>query len=181
VEADEPFVLVRFVGWAAAHDIGQQGLSAAQKRHAVATLKQYARVLISAEGSLPASLEPDRVHLDVADIHHLMAHARLVFGESGTMLSEAAVLGVPGIYINPLRLGYLEEQERDYGLVFNYRPTAFAQALAKGREILCDSDRGQWQKKRRRLLAEKIDVTQMLYDLAVGHEKRTQHRAGSKG
>jgi predicted glycosyltransferase len=163
----EVFTIVRFVAWGAAHDIGQQGFSREDKIRAIQELGQYGRILISAEGDIPAELEPFRVKIDVARIHHLMAYAALIFGESGTMPSEGAVMGVPGIYINPLRLGYLEEQERDYGLVFNFRPEQLNEAISKGVDILSNYQRNKWQTKGRRLVEEKIDVTDMLYQIAM--------------
>lgn len=163
----EIVTIVRFVAWGAAHDIGQHGFTVEDKIRAVKELGCYSRVLISAEGEIPAELEPLRLQIDVARIHHLMAYASLIFGESGTMPSEGAVMGVPGIYINPLRLGYLEEQERDYGLVFNFRPEQLDEAISRGVEILSNYRREEWQAKGQHLVEEKIDVTDMLYRIAM--------------
>ena len=52
-------------------------------------------------------------------IHDLLYYATMYIGEGASMASEAAVLGTPSIYINPLRLGYLDELEKKYGLVYN--------------------------------------------------------------
>lgn len=172
LKADEQFAIVRFVGWAAAHDIGRRGLGRREKSRIVAELGQHARVVISAEGPLPPELEPYRLRTDVSRIHHIIAHAALVFGESATMLSEAAVLGVPGIYVSPLRLGYLEEEEHEYGLVFNYSPDRLPDALALGKQILAECDRAAWQARRERLLADKIDVTEMIYEIVQQHAGR---------
>ena len=164
---EEPFSLVRFVGWQAAHDLGHKGLGDSAKRRAIEALSEHSTVLISSEGELPAELESMRLDLPVERLHDLMASAVLVFGESGTMPSEAAVLGTPGVYINPLRLGYLEEQERDYGLVFNYRPADIDRAIQKGREILASGDRESFRSAARRLTSDKIDVTDMLFRIAT--------------
>ncbi len=167
LEAGERFVIVRFVSWQAAHDLGQRGLGLEQKLAAVERLGRHARVLISAEGELPAELEPARLRLPVDRLHHMMARAALIFGESGTMPSEGAVMGVPGVYVNPLRLGYLEEQERDYGLVFNFRPQQFEAAVERGEQILAARDEAGWRERGRRLVADKIDVTEMLHRIAL--------------
>ncbi len=167
LKKDEPFAIVRFVGWGAGHDIGLKGLSRAQKIQSVKALSKIGRVLISAEGVLPEELEHQRLRLSVAKIHHLMAFARLVFGESGTMTSEAAVLGIPGVYINPLPLGYLKEQEQEYGLVSNHSPLDFDAALNRAMEMFSDGSREEWRNKGRRLVEQNIDVTDMLYKIAL--------------
>ena len=161
------FTIVRFVAWGAAHDIGHTGLSLADELRVVERLGQHSRVVISAEGELPRELEPRRLRLPVHRMHHLMHHAQLIFGESGTMPSEASVMGVPSVYVNPLRLGYLEEQERDYGLVSCYRPEQIEAATERGVEILADLDRERWRAVGQRLRDDKIDVTQLLIRVAT--------------
>ena len=163
----EPFSLVRFVAWAAGHDIGKEGLSLEQKLDAVRRLGRYGRVVISTESELPSELESLRLEIDVARIHHLMAHAALVFGEGATMMSEAAVLGVPSVYVNPLTAGTLEEQEREYGILFGFRPADFEAAVVKAETILAAPDPERWRAIGRRIAAEKVDVTELLYRVAT--------------
>jgi predicted glycosyltransferase len=163
----ETFTLVRFVGWAAGHDIGKEGLSLEQKVDAVRRLARHGRVLISTEGELPAELEPMRLRLSVTRIHDLMAHASLIFGEGATMMSEAAVLGVPSVYVNPLTAGTLEEQEREYGILFGFRPADFEAAVVRAEAILAAPDREGWRAIGQRIAREKIDVTEMLYRVAT--------------
>ena len=56
-------------------------------------------------------------------IHHALYYADLFYGESPTMASEAACLGTPARYIDHKGRGYTDEQERKYGLVFNFKNT----------------------------------------------------------
>ena len=167
IEPEELFSIVRFVGWGAAHDIGLHGLRPQSKIKAVHELSKRGRVLISSEGPLPPELEQYRLRIDVGRIHHLMAHAALVFGESATMCSEGAVLGVPGVYVDPIGRGYTDEQERLYGLVTNFTPARHEEATAKGASILRDYSRQDWRAKGRQLVADKIDVTEMLYRIVM--------------
>ncbi len=163
----EPFTLVRFVAWAAGHDIGKAGLGLEQKVDAVRRLGRHGRVVISTEGELPDELESMRLRLEVTRIHHLMAHAALVFGEGATMMSEAAVLGVPSVYVNPLTAGTLEEQERQYGILFGFRPDDFEAAVVKAESILAAPAAERWRAIGRRIADEKIDVTELLYRVAT--------------
>lgn len=163
----EIFTLVRFVGWGAGHDIGRSGLNTRNKIRAIQEFEKYGRVFISSEGGLPPELEKYRLKLAVSKIHSLMAHAALIFGESATMASEGAVLGVPGVYIDPVGRGYTDEEERDYGIVFNFTHRQQDEAIAKAISILSDYRRDQWRDIGCRIIREKIDVSAMIYDIAL--------------
>ena len=117
---EEPYSIVRFVSWQAVHDKRERGLSSEQKRHLVDVLAQHGRVLVSSEGPLPADLARYEITGPVEDIHHLLAFAQLVVGESATMSSEAAVLGVPTVMIATTGRGYTDDEELRYGLVRHF-------------------------------------------------------------
>ncbi|NCC50453.1 MAG: DUF354 domain-containing protein [Spartobacteria bacterium] len=169
VAEGELFSIMRMVNWGAAHDLGYEGFSPANLTWAVETLAKHGRVFISCEGEMPAPLEPYRLRVDVTRAHDLMAYAALIFGESATMCSEGAVLGVPGIYMDPVGRGYTDEQEREYGLVFNYTSRTQHLAIQKADEILTGYDRETWREKGRRLVADKVDVSELIYQVAIAH------------
>jgi uncharacterized protein len=163
VTPGEPYSIVRFVSWQAVHDRQERGLSAKQKRHLVEVLQRRGRVLISSEGQLTPDLEDLAVRGPVQKIHHLLAHARLVVGESATMSSEAAVLGVPAVFIATTGRGYTDDEERRYGLVRHFTEDQYDMALSAIEEILTEPA-ATWQAARQRLLDEKIDVTGWMVD-----------------
>ncbi|MGE5343719.1 MAG: DUF354 domain-containing protein [Candidatus Omnitrophota bacterium] len=169
VKPGETFTLIRLVGWGASHDIGRSGLSRENKIRAVHAFSDFGKVFISSEGELPSELEPYRLKLDIHKIHHLMAYAALIFGESATMASEGAVLGVPGVYIDPVGRGYTDEEEREYGIVFNFSDRQQDEALRKGCSILAGypEDREKWKAVGRQITGEKIDVTDLIYRVAT--------------
>lgn len=174
VKPSEKFVIVRFVSWQAVHDLGQGGLSLELKRKAVSELSKHARVFISAEGELPADLEKFRIKIPLNKMHDAIFYSSLFFGESGTMASEAAVLGTPAIFINSIRLGYLEDQESKYGLVFNFRHSQKEQenALEKAMEIVQeDNGRERYKKLRENLLSDCLDTTQFMVNEVLKYEK----------
>ncbi len=166
--AETKFIIVRFVSWSAHHDVGQHGV--VDKRSLVASLEKYGRVLISAENGLPSELERCRISVAPEKLHDLLYYAALYVGEGATTASECAVLGTPAIYVNTLRVGYLDEQETKYGLVFCFSDpkTAQSQAMEKASELLERPRlKEEWREKRSRLLADKIGVTQFMVDLAT--------------
>jgi len=163
VSPGEPYSIVRFVSWQAVHDRRERGLSAKQKRHLVEVLARRGRVLISSEGPLTPDLAELAVAGPVEQIHHLIAHARLVVGESATMSSEAAVLGVPAVFIATTGRGYTDDEERRYGLVRHFTEDQYDMALSAIEEILA-TPAAVWQDARQRLLGQKIDVTGWMVD-----------------
>jgi predicted glycosyltransferase len=155
---EDPFIVLRFVSWAASHDIGQHGIG--NKMEFIRELERYGKVLISSEGKLERDLERYKVSISPEKIHDLMYHASLYIGEGATMATEAALLGTPSIYISSLArtMGNFNELEADYGLLYSYQETT--EALLKAFELMRESGvKEKWQIKRKKLLDEKIDVT----------------------
>jgi len=159
VAPDEPFTIVRFVSWQASHDRHERGLTAAQKDSLVELLSSYGRVLVSSEAPLPGHLKALEVAGPLQDIHHLLAFAQSVVGESATMSSEAAVLGVPAVFIATTGRGYTDDEEARYKLVRHIRDDEFDRAVTVIDETLSGSPREFGRRARHRLLSEKIDVT----------------------
>ena len=161
VDPDAPYFVVRFVSYEASHDLGTRGLALGRKVELVHALAAQGRVLVSSEGPLPAELEGYRTRIPVQDIHHMLAFARLLVGESATMASECAVLGVPSIYVSPLGRGYTDEEETRYGLVKNFTGARFGDDfVAAARALATDPElAARAHAARKRLLADKVDVT----------------------
>jgi len=160
------YALVRFVAYKASHDIGTAGLTNPQKVRLVRALEEHGRVYVSSEAPLPPELEANRLRIPVSDVHHVIAHARLLAGESATMASEAAVLGVPAVYVSPLGRGYTDDEEARYGLVRNFTGRRFFDDWTKVAVELFSDDAAMPRAAaaRARLLAEKTDVTAWIAD-----------------
>jgi predicted glycosyltransferase len=174
VHPDEPYSMVRFVSWQAIHDRDERGLTVAQKANLVKVLERHGRVLISSEGELPPELTPYAVKGPVDQIHHLLAFAQLIVGESATMSSEAAVLGVPAVFIATTGRGYTDDEERRYRLVRNFTDACYDEALAEIERLASDSPREFGRRARERLLSEKIDVTGWMVDYFEGTFESSQ-------
>ncbi len=169
LSVDEPFVFVRTVAWRSGHDFFDHGFT--DTRAAVNRLGRHARVVLSAEGPLPADLEPLRYRGPLAAIHHVLAFARLFVGESATMGAESAVLGTPALVVSTSRRSYLDELERRYGLVrtFSKSRGSQAEALASAEALLADPATGPvWQARRESMLAEQEDVAAFVAEAVTG-------------
>jgi hypothetical protein len=155
--------LIRTVSWQANHDVGETGWTEKLLTDLVAFLSLRGKVHISSEAPLPPQLATHAYHGKVSEVHHLMALCRLFIGESATMASECAVLGVPAIYAAKTGRGYTDEEESRYGLVTNIRKlewdflrAAIDQMLGKPHEY--------WRQRRTQLLADTIDVAAYVAD-----------------
>lgn len=159
-ESGDTFFL-RMVSWQANHDIGENGWSAELLRKVVSKLTQHGKVIISSETPLPNDLAEHSYTGKVEDVHHVMAHCRAFIGESATMASECAVLGVPSIYAAETGRGYTNEQERRYGLVRNLSELSWERLEPIIDDLLAYPSE-HWQQKRIELLNNTIDVAQFV-------------------
>lgn len=161
----EPFTFVRLVSWQSHHDVGDYGVR--DVHNVVRRLAQYGRVLISSEAPLPPDLAAYAYQGRRGDVHHVLAYARLLFGESATMASESAQLGVPAIFLSTSSRGYTDELEQRYQMVFNFNGTRAleADALDCAESILADADAPQtFRQRHQQMMAEQIDVTAFIVD-----------------
>lgn len=164
----EDYILIRFVSNKASHDKGKKGLSDDDKRFIVRKLLMYKKVWISSEEPLPHDLMPYRLLLPPEKIHDVIAHASLVAGESATMSSEAAMLGVPSVLISHNKWGYIHELSKKYKLVHYYRntPDDHKAALEKMISILKDENsRDLYQTRRQKMLNEKHNMTNLMREI----------------
>ncbi|MFT4735315.1 MAG: putative glycosyltransferase [Roseivirga sp.] len=162
----ERYCILRFVSWEANHDIGHDGVALEMKRKLVAEFSKYVKVFISSETELPPDLEPYKFKISPDWMHDTLYYSDMFFGESATMASESAVLGVPAIYLDDVGRGYTDDLEK-HGLVFNFTESKDDQesALQQGIKILKNgSTRMNFSQAHQAMMESKIDVTQFLLD-----------------
>jgi predicted glycosyltransferase len=173
INPEERYCIIRFVSWQAHHDIGQHGFDNSQKLSFMKEISKYARPYITSEAELPEELKPYQLKIPIHEIHHVMAFASLYVGEGVTMASESAVLGVPAVYVNTMKIGYIDMHAR-YGLL--KKTTDTHQALQYCLDLLGDPEtKDKCRMAREKLLADKIDVTDYIVDTiektALNHRK----------
>lgn len=165
IKEGEKYVIIRFVSWNASHDYGHSGISFDNKIKVVDQFSKYAKVFISSEKELPEELKKYQFKIAPEKMHDAIAFASFVIGESATMVTEGAMLGIPGIYLDNTGRYYTRELQEKYNMVFNFKESLPDQDLAmqKGIELLQQKNiKSEWQQKREQMLADKIDVTAFL-------------------
>jgi uncharacterized protein len=167
VDPTQRYFLIRFVSYQASHDIGVSSIPLAKKVALVHALSKHGRVFVTSEKPLPPELQPFALRLPAYRMHHVLAFASLLVGESATMASEAACLGVPAVYISPHGRGYTDDQERRYSLVHNFTGARFSEDWVQYAERLALDDQlaTRAHEGRARLLSEKIDLTGWMLSL----------------
>ena len=177
VNPDEPYIVLRLIAWSAAHDRGMKDIGEEEILRLVRRLEGSCRVIISSEKPLSPELRPRGNPLAPEDMHHLLAFARMCVSEGGSTAAEAAVLGTPTIFCNPLRVGYLLALEDRYRLARNVN--TLAEGVDAAADLLARPDlREEWRERRGRLLAESEDVVEFIYDALA---EAARGRRGGEG
>ena len=169
------FTLLRFVANNAAHDMGTEYISDGFKRDLVKKFREYGNVWITSESRLPDDLLKFKLNVAPSEIHKVIASAMLLVGDSATMSSEAAMLGVPSIFINQNKLGYITELEEKYGLVQHFMPDhkGCKKAMEASVAILeNDNRKNLYQKRREVMLKNKINLTDYMIRTVKKYEEQ---------
>lgn len=157
--------LLRFVGWGAGHDIGEKYLSDENKIELVNILRKHGEIYISSENPLPKEIIHYKYQFNPAHIHEFMKNCKIIIGDSATMASEAACLGIPAIYISNLQLGTIIEQNIKFGLIKQYKLNEWDKILSTIEFWASNNIYEEWQRKRCNMLQNKIEVTDWLVNV----------------
>jgi hypothetical protein len=174
---NDRFFIVRFNAFRAHHDQGEAGIGESQRQELIRKLEAFGTVFVSEED--PRQKGASRI--EPWEMHSLMAYATLFAGDSQTMTSEAAVLGTPALKCNTFagRLSVPNELEKNYGLCYAFLPGDFQMMMAKIDELLARPDlKEEWQKRRQKMLSEKIDVAAFLAGFAETFHGDARARSG---
>lgn len=171
INEDDKFVFMRFVSWSASHDIGQKGVTAENKIKAVKSLSKICKVYISSEEELPDEIKKYELKIPYEMIHDVLYFANLFWGESGTMATEACILGTPAINIatSALLVGVFDEFVNNkllYIIPDNIKAIEKAVDLLKDKKYKDDA-----RLIANKMVAEKINVTQLLIWLVENYPR----------
>ena len=159
IKRGENFAIVRFVSWDASHDLLENGLSKDDKISLIDYLSKKMKVFVSSESSLPKQLEKYKLNIEPEYFHDLLSFSSIYVGEGGTTASEAAIMGVPSVYINNLSMGYIDD-EINAGLLF--QTTNNNEIFKKIDEILNKNDKKYFKELSKKLITNKIEPTSFL-------------------
>lgn len=158
------YIILRLSALSSHHDLSASGFSFETEedlKDFILKLEEYGRVVISSEISSWQTVKDYQMRIDSKDLHDILSFAKLYIGEGATMASEAAILGIPSIYVSTTRRGYLDELEKKYDLI--YTISEREEALKKAVLLLQSMDLTEiWRLKKEKMLKEKIDVVEFM-------------------
>lgn len=160
----DDFIILRLSALASNHDTNATGFgfkTEDELRNYMHEIEKYGQIIIFSETSHWQIIKNYQIEIDTRDLHDLLYYSKLYIGEGASMASEAAILGVPSIYVSNTQRGYLNELEQKYGLVYNIIERN--NALKKAIELLKNENiREEWNFKKDIMLREKIDVVNFM-------------------
>lgn len=165
VDEGEEFAILRFVAWAASHDIGQSGFGLEAKKHAVKILSTRMRVFITSESPLADDLSEFTINIPPEAIHDALYYASLFLGDGATMATEAGILGTPSVYASSLAssMGNFRELKNRYELVYSFE-SIDAAIDECGKIVENEKSKEAWRAKAGAMLKDKIDVAEWAAD-----------------
>ncbi len=171
LDGSTPLVLARFSANDASHDSGVRSVPEQLVQEIVTLLEGTADLVLSREGrgtsllrSRPIGGAPTSVRPE--DFLHLLAHAQLFVGDSGSVTMEAASLGVPTLRIADTRRRIISAIEARYGLVQDHELSEAPSFLVRLQQFIESPAefRARAKAGHERLSAETIDVANWFAD-----------------
>jgi len=169
LDADDPYAIVRFNALDALHDAGLEGFSLAQRRQLIERLAEEVTVFVSDEGDdLEFADLPARPYdLHPALMHDAMAGARLLVADTGTMVTEAGLLGTPALRFRGSDdhvYGEFRELER-VGLVEQF--DEYDRLCERALELAVDETAtDRWRQTRETYVDGLVDLTEIIVEVA---------------
>lgn len=163
---DTNYIVMRLSTLSSHHDINAKGFgfnSEIETESYIEEFENHGNVLIFKENTPYSIYRKNKIYINPTDFHSILYFARLFIGDGASMASEAAVLGVPSIYVSNTRRGYLNELETKYDLVYTIEDRKTA--LYKAKELLSDPQLNiKWKFKKDKMLDETVDVVEFIVE-----------------
>ncbi len=162
---EKDFFILRLVSLTAYHDVGKSGINKEKAIKIINLLGHYGKVYISAERELSAELEEFRLKIEPHQLKDVLSQAKVYIGDSQTMSSEAAVMGVPSFRLNDFvgKIGVMDEKDDVYKLSKSYKTTEFSELLKDLESSLKGDDFSlKIKENQKKMLSEKVDLTSFM-------------------
>ncbi|WP_081212175.1 DUF354 domain-containing protein [Salegentibacter sediminis] len=160
------YVIIRLAKLTAHHDFGIKGINQKLLTQIIIMVEEKGlSPFISTEDVIYEDLRKFELVIDPSDMHDILSFSKLLICDSQSMSVESAMLGVPSIRYSDFagRISVLEELEIKYGLTYGFKVGDENSIINKISELLeLENLSKKFQTKRKRMLNDKIDVTEFL-------------------
>lgn len=161
---DKPYSVVRLSAFEAGHDLMVRRHPVEDLAAVIGKLAARGEVLLVPEGNVPPELAHYAKPLQAKDFHDLLAFATFCLTEGATTASEAAILGTPTLYVNPLVTCYIKNLASK-GLLTVAVP---GQDLMAAFEMTVSRPISQARNEAAQVFAAYEDVTSLIVDVIEG-------------
>ena len=171
---NKKIALIRLSNLEAFHDTGIKGFDEDVLTQIIQLLSGQFKVLLSSEKPMGPYFDEYLLKIHPNEIHNVMCKAAVLISDSQSMTMEAAMLGVPSIRYNDFagRIGVLEELEHKYQLTYGLKPGNPEKLYQTLKRLIAIPDMaGEFQKRRMKMLKDKIDVTMFFTWLIQNYPK----------
>jgi len=156
-------VFIRLTRTDSVHHSSRSRLDLARVLKRIHTLSDSYPLILSSELEVQASPSAKLTLARPLDIHTQLSACRAFWGNSATMAAEAAVLGVPAVFVSAEKFAYISELE-SYGLLFHFDPSELDASLEKLERLLRHPTPEVFRRARQKLLDEKSAMTPLLIE-----------------
>lgn len=161
------YILLRFSAWDAIHDLGENGFNFKNNEDLhtyIYNLERYCQVFISNEGKISDEFKKYELNIPADKYHNFLSHAKLYIGEGASSAVEAALLGVPSIFVSSVNLGFINELENEFGAIKTTR--GHQNALNEAIKILENKNsKDEMISKKRQIIESKDNLTNWMINL----------------
>lgn len=155
-------ILIRIISYKASHD-WKNWNNRDDFEHIISKLEKDYEIILSIEGkNYPKKWDKYIKKFKASDYHHILAYSKLYIGSGASSAAEASVLGVPSIYTNYQKPGFIKWLEHKYGIIksINTNNLSFEDV----NRILKQKE-SKWIDIRKKILGDCIDVPNLIRNL----------------
>ena len=159
----EKYIVVRLVSLTASHDISMKGIRDEDINELIQICNEKnIQIIITSERNLNSNLEKFRLKINPIELKHILFYSLLYIGDSQTMSSEAALMGVPSLRFNDFvgKINSMEDIEHKYKLSFGFSTNNFKGLLNKVKELINKNLKEEWKIKKIKMLEQTVDINE---------------------
>lgn len=164
--------LIRLSNLGAYHDKGIKGFDESLLKGIIKRLALGFTVRVSSEKPIGSWIDAYLLKINPRDMHKALIDVSILISDSQSMTMEAAMLGIPSIRYSDFsgRIGVLDELEHQYRLTTGIKPGNLEKLHLTLENILSIPDlREEYQKRRKEMLRDKINVSKFFTWLINGY------------
>ena len=166
IDKDENYILLRISSLLGFHDVDVDSPLKDYEdiKKLIKEMERFGRVFISGDEQITRKFKEYKLNINPNQFMDFLNYASLYVGDGISVAAEAALLGVPSIYVSDekRRWGFIEELANE-NVVF--LTSDIKEATEKARHILQDRDSKRlWEDRSKSLIKEKKDVVSFFID-----------------